>query len=132
MTDYKQEISEATGIPAELLTGDTAEENIARAKALLAYRSEAEATRRKEPREQFAEWMNAQGIGEEAPDRSAALDVIAEQARVEAGGYPKIQDAGEVANMPDPRTAKEQFTEWIADRMSWNPRKRAGGWITIR
>lgn len=132
MTDYKQEISKVTGIPAELLTGDTIEENIARAKALLAYRSEAEATRPKDPREQFAEWMNVQGIGEAVPDRSAALDAIAEQARVEAGGYPITHDAGEVMNMPDPRTAKEQFTTWAADRMGWDPRKQAGGWKTIR
>lgn len=111
MIDVKQEISDATGIPAELLTGDTPEENIARAKALLAYRSEA--TRPQTPAEQFAEWADKSGIWPKAPEGSAALDAIAERIRAEAGrGYPEIKDAGEAPDVPKRGTPEEQFTEW--------------------
>lgn len=58
--ELKQEIAQRTGIPAALLTGETAEENIAQAKALLAYKREHEAQRPKTAQEQFADWIGGQ------------------------------------------------------------------------
>lgn len=43
--ELKQTIEQRTGVPASFLTGETAEENIAQAKALLAYKREAQQQR---------------------------------------------------------------------------------------
>lgn len=41
--NVKREIEQKTGVPASLLTGSTLEENVAQAKALLAYKGESDA-----------------------------------------------------------------------------------------
>lgn len=130
--ELKTVIEQGTGIPASLLTGETAEENIAQAKALLAYRRESEASRPKSTREQFKEWLNAsQGI-EEPDTAGAALEEIQEALRVEAGGYPRVPDGGEPAGrLPDPRPAREQFAEWFAGKSAFDPRKDPEGWKNI-
>ena len=110
LEELKQEIELQTGVPASLLIGETAEENIAQAKALLAYKREAEAQKPKSPREQFAEWING---GECSNGSGEALQAIEEKVRVEAGGYPITQDGGEALNMPDMRPTREQFSEWL-------------------
>ena len=57
--ELKHTIVECTGVPSSLLTGETAEENIAQAKALLAYKREYQngklqlPTRHKEHKEWF-------------------------------------------------------------------------------
>lgn len=127
LEELKQEIAGKTGIPATLLNGETAEENIAQAKALLAYRRQTESTRKKSTAEQFSEWFRAaQGV-EETDEAGAALNDIAERARVDAGGYPCLNDGGDPyingKEAPDGRSAAEQFAEWFADRTAFNPFK---------
>lgn len=119
--DVKKTIEQRTGVPAHLLTGETAEEAIAQAKALLAYRKEHEAQRPKHTREQFAEWMQAQQGTNSQDTTSAALAEIEEAARVEAGGYPRTKDGGEVTGLPDARPARDQFAEWMEKQMAFNP-----------
>jgi len=62
--EIKLEIEKQTGVPASLLKGETVEENIAQAKALLAYKQEhAEPTAPQQPQtpaEQFAGWFEQQ------------------------------------------------------------------------
>lgn len=130
--ELKQTIETQTGIPANLLNGETIEETIAHAKALLAYKREADAERPKTTAEQFAEWMNTRN-GIEQPDIAGeALARIEEQARVEAGGYPILRDGGSVNNnLGDGRTVREQFAEWAGRNMAYDPRKSADGWTPL-
>lgn len=126
--ELKQEIESRTGVPASLLTGETAEENIAQAKALLAFRREQEPQRPKTTREQFSEWYRAvQGI-EEQDAAGAALAQIEEAARVNAGGYPMLQDSGEVAVTADPRPNYEKFADFLHAQAAFNPFERRGTW----
>ena len=124
LEELKQEIEQQTGIPAKLLTGETAEENIAQAKALLAYKREAPED--KSPRGQFADWLNARLGNNETDLAGAALERIQEQVR----GYPILKDGGNPyingATAPDARSAQEQFAEWAGRNMAWNPQKKDG------
>ena len=143
--ELKQTIEQRTGVPASLLTGETAEENIAQAKAMLAYKREYEQQRPKTAAEQFSDWLGGQleeknrqtaaafGLHYEAPETDpagAALADIAEAVRVEGGGYPMVKDGGQVdtSNMPDPRPAREQFAEWLGQQTAFDPFKDADGW----
>lgn len=128
--ELKQTIEQRAGVPASLLTGETAEEVIARTKAILAFKRELEPQRTKTAREQFADWYNATR-GTEGPDPAgAALADIEEAARTEAGGYPRTKDGGETGarKAADPRPAREQFADWLEQKAAFNPRKDAGGW----
>lgn len=137
--EVKQTIEQRTGVPASLLTGETAEENIAQAKAILAYKREHEQQRgheqppAKTTREQFADWFNAQVGGADPHDTAgAALAEIEEAARVAAGGYPMTRDGGEVdgGKMPDGRTTREQFAGWFNNKTAFNPFS-GDGWKTL-
>lgn len=127
--ELKTAIEQGTGVPASLLTGETAEENIAQAKAFLAFKKESEAHSPKSTAEQFGAWFNAvQGI-EPQDTAGAALAEIQEAVRVAEGGYPKVPDGGEPAgNMPDPRPNREKFAEWLGQASAFNPFKDAEGW----
>ena len=129
LEEVKQAIEQHAGVPAALLTGETAEENIAQAKALLAYRREQTPKRPRSPEEQFAEWLNqVQGI--EAQDEAGmALARIEAQAKAEAGGFPSVADSTVTADrMPDPRSPEEQFAEWLGQRTAYNPFAQTDGW----
>lgn len=146
--ELKQTIEQRTGVPASLLTGETAEENIAQAKAMLAYKREYEQQRPKTAAEQFSDWLGGQleeknrqtaaafGLHYEAPEADpagAALADIAEAVRVEGGGYPMVKDGGQVdtSNMPDPRPAREQFADWLGQQTTFDPFKDADGWKRV-
>ena len=127
INELKQEIEQRTGVPATLLTGETAEENISQAKALLVYKKESAGTENVSPREEFTEWMNEkQGI-DPLGEAGMALSQIEESMRIQDGGYPIVKDGGTIT-VPDGRTVKEQFAEWAYDKMAWDPFKGKGGW----
>ena len=129
--ELKQIIEQRTGVPASLLTGETAEENIAQAKAILAYKRDLDTQTPRTAQEQFAEWLNA-SQGKEAQDTAgAALAEIEDAARMEAGGYPAVQDSGEAAGLPDPRPARDQFAEWFGQKTAFDPFKDADGWKNL-
>lgn len=122
--ELKQRIEQDTGVPASLLNGETAEENIAKAKALLAYKREHTVQEPKNTKEQFADWFRAQE-GEVVQDPAgAALAQIENELR----SVPVLRDAGEVAHNAAAGTAKEQFAQWLYDKTAWNPRQSADGW----
>lgn len=127
--ELKQAIEQRTGVPAALLNGETAEENIALAKTLLAYKKEHEAQRPKSTSELFAEWFTAkQGI-ETRDAAGEAMADIEEAVRVEAGGYPIVKDATmDYRPLPDSRPAREQFAEWFSKKTAWDPKKDSQGW----
>ena len=142
LDELKQHIEQRAGVPAALLSGETAEENIAQAKALLAYKKEHTAQQPKSTAKQFADWIGGQieesdrrkaeclGLQYTPPQTDpagAALAEIEEQARLEAGGYPSTHDGGEV-NLGDTRSDKEKFAEWIGQQLAFDPRKDGGGW----
>lgn len=148
--ELKQQIEQRTGVPASLLTGETAEEVVARAKAVLAYKREHEAQRPKTAREQFADWIDAQledkdrrtaellGRHYEAPPADpagAALAEVAEAYRVEAGGYPQVPDGGNPyingKQAPDGRSTAEQFADWFGQQTAFDPFKDADGWKNL-
>ena len=96
LEDYKQIIVTRTGIPSDLLTGETVEENIAQAKALLAYKRGCEQNKIQNTREQFKEWAELQ-MGIEP--QNTAEQALAE---IEKG-----------SSDPEVRTTKDQFIEWL-------------------
>lgn len=132
-------ISERTGVPAALLDGQTAEENIAKARAIIEYRSKAKpsAERKLTTNEQFAAWLDAVMPYGEPQDTNkdpaaAELDRIAEELRIANGGYPQMEDGGEVdpSRFPDSRPTSVQFAEWFKQETAFNPRKE-NGWIPL-
>ena len=129
--EIKTAIEQGTGVPVSLLTGETAEENKAQAKAILAFKKDYKA-QHGSTHEQFGAWFNAvQGI-ETQDTAGEALAQIQEALRIEAGGYPKVPDGGEPAGrMQDPRPTREQFAEWFAGKSAFDPLKDPEGWKNV-
>ena len=132
-------ISERTGVPVSLLDGKTAEENINKARALIKYRGNSgpHAEKKLSTSEQFAAWLEEaygdnQG-GQDTDPAAAALDSIAEELRIANGGYPQLEDGGEIdpSLLPDSRPTSEIFAEWFSDKTAWDPRKDSEGWIHL-
>ena len=121
LEEVKKEIENKTGVPASFLTGETVEENIAQAKALLAYKSKQQGTEaRPEPgtdpnkstKEQFADWISGKFktyTPEAEPETWEGIE--------EAGGiYPKIKDTGEASKANTSfKSAALQFAEFISN-----------------
>lgn len=136
--EVKQEIAQSTGIPVTLLTGETAEENIAQAKALLAYKREHEAQRTKTTSEQFSDWLDKRGAdlgsleagrGIQNQDTAGqALAEIEKQARLDAGGYPTVQEGSADNADIDGGSTKDHFADWIGRQLSYNPFNNADSW----
>ena len=118
LEESKRDIERRTGVPAALLTGESAEENEVRAMALLAYRREVAGQKRtpQSTAERFKAWFDAQ-MEEEAPAPAAAPDPVP------PAGYPSLKDAGEVRDLPDPRPARDKFAEWAGDQLAFDPRR---------
>ncbi len=125
--ELKQRIEHETGVPASLLDGETGEETIAKAKALLAYKRQHEVKKTKSNREAFSDWFRAQE-GEVVQDPAgAALAQIENELR----SVPVLRDAGEVQT-PTYGSAKEAFQDWMNGKLSYNPFKGADGWQSLR
>lgn len=127
--ELKQAIERRTGVPVFVLTGETAEENIAQAKAIIAYKREHEAQQPKTTSDKFAEWFRQlQGI-EETGAAGEALAQIEAAAGLDAGGYPTVTDGGGVnVKTGDGRPASEQFAEWFSDKFAYDPASNHDGW----
>ncbi len=124
--EVRQIISERTGVPADLLTGETPEEIVTRAKALIALKVQHQ-NNPQTPKEQFARFMQANFTGEDA-DPFQDLKDVAEDIREASGGYSrKITDAGEASHSSN-GTAKEQFAQFMADKLAYDPFKGLDGW----
>ena len=108
------------------MTAETPEGVINQAKELLRFKESSEAQRPKTTREQFTEWLD----GPQPSEGEKTLDEIAEETRIDAGGYPTIPDYGEVERigMPDPRPVDKQFEEWFQGVTAFDPSKDQNGW----
>lgn len=127
-------VSKETGIPADILTGETQEEIIAQARAILnlkqsqadAQGQEAQAaqqpTQPKTTAQQFAEWAAA-ALGEQTVEDNGlarTLDLMGDEAE-KAQGYTPIPNPGEpLASFTPPSTA-DQFSEWATlNGLGWD------------
>ena len=122
LEEVRSEIAKS-GIPESLLTGETIEEVIAQAKALLAWSSETggllDADRRpaKTTREMFSEWA-ASRLGRADPQQPAPdLDALQQEA---LQLYPETGDGGEAPAPYEPRDKYEEFADWVAQSLNRN------------
>lgn len=119
----KQLISDKTGIPKDMLTGETAEENVARAKALLAYKKEQGQDSRepKSTREQFKEWCERTqlDVPQQEDPFHAALAGLEEVERLHVRAYPEVKDGGSASQefMYDGRSTRDKFEDWLLPRL---------------
>ena len=121
----KQEAAEKTGVPANLIKGETTEEIAASAFALAKFRNEysekADAEKRAAyenmaTRDKFAAWLNGDIPAEPAAD-PAPIDP----------GYPNVPDGGE-PKITIPRDTRDAFKEWFSAVSAFDPRKDYGNW----
>lgn len=110
--EFKSHIASKTGIPEELLTGKSPEENLSLAASLLAFKSDSENTPHKSASELFSDWFNNQMVEEPQSDISAVIDDLKETA---FPSYPKLHDGGEITNIPDPSSNRDKFEEWASN-----------------
>ena len=107
--NFKQEVSKNTGIPANLLNGETEEEVVAFARALTAYKKENESQpQKKTTAQQFSEWLGAQ-MGEPVQTEDEAPEVPAD--------YPNVPNSGEPyrAFREEPKSTADIFSDWLRD-----------------
>lgn len=107
--ELKKDIEQRTGVPAAIIQGETNEEVIAHAKALLAFKMQEDAkagrTESRPTKELFALWIN----GEEEK-----LDPVAAMANIEKeNNYPKLKDSGEPPAGAQNASTREQFANWF-------------------
>ena len=69
-------IEKETGLPAVCLTGETEEEIVAQAKALLAFRREQDAQRVHSLRDQLEEWLHNQPLMDPEDEAGAWRDTL--------------------------------------------------------
>lgn len=125
----KLRIQEATGIPAEIITGESPEEVFSYAKNMLAYKNklkEVTDDSLKQNKEQFEEYIQKiQGIEPIDQDLQSLLEL--EQTISAENGYPALCDGGSVlvngVRFEDPRTTKEQFASFLGEVTAFNPFK---------
>lgn len=133
--ELKQTIESKTGVPAAAIGGDTAPEVIQSARALLDFKMKHERQAPKSKQELFAGWLDTtMGTHTAGQDpRQMELDALQEQARVEAGGYPRVKDAGELdyRRKLDGVPNAEKFKEWFCNQIAEDPCISADGWKRI-
>lgn len=110
LDELKAQIETRAGIPANLLKGESQEEILAEAKALLIFKKQHEEQRPKSTREQFTEWQRKLDGIETGDEAGEALADIENSLRPYAYG---IRDAGEVEHVPDGKTARQHFEDWV-------------------
>lgn len=115
LDDFKKEIQTRTGVPVNLLTGETGEEIIAQAKALLAYKREVTEEHRT-PAQQFADWFRSNTHLSESHYYPVNPPAPEPQEGV-ASGYPSLPNPGEPAGiLPEYYgTTAQQFSQWLCN-----------------
>lgn len=124
MDALRETITAETGIPSALLTGNNAQEILARARMLLELRQSG-MMERGTPAERFATWLSDNGFVESETDDLSSLQAL-EKIENDLHLFPSVQDAGEVTDLPDYRSTAEKFAEWFNDATAFNPRSGNG------
>ena len=133
LDEFKQETSKATGIPINLLEGETGEEVISRAKAIYAMKQKNEVAAPKTAAEQFADWFKsyeAEKYGEEV--QIDIFEGLSNTAREVDGIYTTIPDTSIDPIMDGIicETPAEQFTAWFKGHTAFDPSKE-NGWTNL-
>ena len=107
--ELKQNIEQRTGVPAAIIQGETSEEVIAHAKALLAFKLQEDAkagrTESRPTKELFAMWINGE---EEKLDPNIALANIEKE-----NSYPNLKDSGELPAGVQKESTQQLFAQWF-------------------
>ena len=123
----KREIEKVSGVPASLLTGETWQENINQAKAIINYKNITAEKRTPTTSEQFARWINPRLGIENIDTTTQALATLEIQAKQAESNFPFVADKGETT-APDGRSTVEKFGEWASNKLSYDPFKTGDGW----
>lgn len=112
LVKVKSDISQRTGIPPELLNGDTAEECIKQAEALLNFRKQENdgqtgTTRQMDPRQSFINFMGGDGTTQLTPEEMALSEY-----KESLSNYPKVADTSEAYHETH-ETVETQFSNFI-------------------
>jgi len=120
----RQLVSQTTGVPAELISGETVEEMQAHANMLKDFRqaniSAAPSAPDQEPKSNadlFSDWMN-QSLGRVAQPET--MEAAAESMPV----YPTVRDGGEIITPTHTPSTADLFAECLASAqqvMAWQP-----------
>lgn len=134
LEEIRAQIEIRSGVPISLLTGETTEEVIAQAKAFISLKREYKQKAAKDARTDFAEWasseMGEENISPEDESTRAILD-LEEELRLNAGGYPQIENDGNNINLGEGLNARQQFDAFMSDSMAFNPFKNSDTWGTL-
>lgn len=109
----KRYASEKTGVPVELISGETTKEISESALAMAAYRKKS--YEEAPTREKFAAWMNG----------SVPVDYTPDPTLTAGNKYPVVPDGGE-PRITIPRDPCDAFKEWFGDVSAYDPRKDHG------
>lgn len=110
--ELKKAVSDKTGVPADLIAGETAAEIEASAHTLATYKREC--WKAAPTRDKFAAYLNG--------DVPAA--VVPDPAPINNNVYPIVPDGGEPQNISHgPKDPRDAFTEWFNDVSAFNPYK---------
>lgn len=129
--ELRSYIEQQTGVPADLLTGQTQKEILQQARDFLDLQRN-QLQENKTTRELFAEWANTPAQEMERTEGQTARDLFIawmngpeeEEARPEPPAYPELKD-GQPENMPSVnRPIREIFEESFSDPGTWG----LGGW----
>lgn len=136
VAEVQAQISRETGIPEYKLPGQSPMEVIQRARIILEQQRAKETAQNTSTRDQFAAWFHArQGYDPQAAKYEAAhaaIDRVAEALRTEGIIYPEVRDGGSVGvQLGDRRTPAEQFGEFVAAKLAFDPRTDADGWTHL-
>ena len=122
--ELKKIAAEKTGVPANLIKGETTEEIAASAFALAKFRNEysekTDAEKRAEyenmpTRERFAKWFNGEEPAEPAAEPAPTPPA-----------YPNVRDGGTPQNIEYRRDPRDAFAEWFGGVSAFDPRKTYG------
>ena len=115
--ELKATIALKTGIPADLLVGESPKEVLENARMVIELKAE-QTPKRKTPMKQFGEYWN----GPEPTEKEILLEKVGE---IELDAlhktvYPSIDDGGELTiekETPYKRTTPQQFEEWFRSKL---------------
>lgn len=130
LEDVKKELSSRTGIPVSLLTGETIEENIAKAKAIIAYRRDHD--KPQSAKEAFSLWCQEKN-GDEKPDPMENVTKYENELR-SLDCYPQIRDGGSVlvnGKLKGNEDPSKEFSRLASDALAFNPFRDPSGWTHI-
>ncbi len=117
--EVKKYISDKTGIPVNLLNGDTVEENISRAAALLMFRDEniEKPIKIKSNEEQFMDWVNESlGIKVDEDETTRIIHELKEELLVGNAVVNNVSVNNDTADSPVDSSSKstsELFSDWF-------------------